>query len=394
MPLSPGDRLLAKITKIERERGIFIAGHRFEPYRNTETEPWNIGLSGADGRAFAKRTIPLSLKSAIVFFSFFDRQDMLALFIAQDRGNAKSLASSGLDDILLRIHAYDMKTFYDEEKLEAGDYLDLELSDSSGTSFTLRPLKASSISVDRRKAWFTAMEEGAASAMRSLGRPSSPPEFIAAAFASAAAAVREEPAASFSEYFNESGMLQMKEYSGATFMWGRGDDIPALLMSAGNADSRTEDELDDLSRSLSSLGFALNSDEIAAFVRDALWRGERVEEALNRCFSGAEDLGLPRKKLEAVLGEARAFAQEIAAGWDRSAENPDTARIRSALLDIYAAFLGWMRKIGALAPSPADLDTEESPCSRRRWRTSANSSSHSARARRRIPICLRSFRRS
>jgi hypothetical protein len=195
--------------------------------------------------------------------------------------------------------------------------------------------------------------------MRRLGRPTTAREFIAATFEEAAPPIGEEPAAAISDYFNESGRLQPKDFGGGTFMRGSGDNIPALLMSSGNRVEIPEGVADDLTLSLAALVISLDSLELAAFVRDSLWRGEGAEAALSRCFAGVEEIGLPRKKVEALLREVRAFVQEVAEGWDGSAENPDVARIRSALLDIYAAFLGWMRSIGGLVASPSDLDTEE-----------------------------------
>ncbi len=358
MRFSPGSRLLVKITPLERERGIFISGHRFEPYRGPEIAPWDIALAPEEGKAFASRSIPFSLKNVAIYFTFFGKTVMLSMLIEQERSNAKALSSAGASDALVRLRVFDLKAFYAESGLAAGDYRDIELADPEGSRFLVRPRKAASIAPERRKAWFAAMDEGVEAAMRGLGRPVEPSSFMEATFESAPAWVREEPAAAFSEYFNDGKALQAEEFGGRVFMWGSGVSIPELLMSA-DAPARSRDDEDGLSRDLAALGFALDADEIAAFVRDALWRGEGVEEALARCFIGASELGLPKKKLDTLLDEARAFAHGVAAAWDRSAENPDVARIRSALLDIYALFLVWMRRMGNLVSSPSDLDTEE-----------------------------------
>jgi len=358
MRFSPGSRLLVKITPLERERGILVAGHRFEPYRGPEIAPWEIALAPEEGKAFASRSIPFSLRNVAIYFTFFGRTGMLSMLIEQDRSNAKALSSAGASDALVRLRVFDLKAFYAESGLAAGDYLDIEVADAEGSRFLARPRKAASVPLERRKAWFAAMDSAVESAMRGLGQPVAPSSFIAAAFEAAPAWVREEPAAAFSEYFNDSTALQAEEFGSRVFMWGGGDSIPELLISAETS-ARPYDDEDGLSRDLAALGFALDADEIAAFVRDALWRGEGIEEALARCFIGASELGLPKRKLDTLLAEVRAFAQGIAADWNRSAENPDVARIRSALLDIYSPFLVWMRRMGSLVSSPSDLGTEE-----------------------------------
>jgi hypothetical protein len=363
MRFTPGSRLLSKITPLEIKRGIFIAGHRFEPYRDPGIAPWEIALAPQNGTAFSSRSIPFSVKDTAIYFTFFGQAVMLSLLIEQEPSNAKALSSAGASDALVRLKAFDMEAFYAESGLAVGDYLDLELVDHEGSRFLVRPLKAASIAPERRKAWYAAIGEGVEIAMRNLGRPVDPPSFIEATFEAAPAWVREEPAAAFSEYFNESKAVQVKEFGGQVFMWGSGASIPELLMS-GDSPGRPrndadDDEEDELSLHLADLGFSLDTDEIAAFVRDALWRGEGIEEALGRCFIGAAEIGLSKRKLDTLLVEVRAFAQGVAAAWDRSAEHPAAARMRSALLDIYSPFLFWMRRLGALVSSPSDLDTEE-----------------------------------
>lgn len=357
-----GSRLLARITPLERERNIFIVGHRLEPYRAMDTPPWGVKLSTESGEALSSRLIPISLDAAAIFFTFFGMEELFSLLVDQDSDNAKTLTSAGsaFKDAIIRVKAFDLGSLYASGSLAAGDYLEFELADRSGTRFTVRPLKAADIPPERKAAWFRGLDRGREAAMRTLERPVSPTDFIAALFAGAPRLVREEPAAALSEYYNDSGTLQIKVFGGRSFMWTSGVDIPTLLFPDGHPeDADDDDDEDDLSRSLAALGFALNSAEIDAFVRDALWRGQGVEEALDRCFTGAGELGLPRKKLDALMGEVRAFAQGVAAGWDRSAENPEIVRIRSALLDMYAAFLNWMRRIGGLITSPSDLDTED-----------------------------------
>ncbi len=359
MSLLPGSRILVKITKLERERGLLIAGHRFEMCRDPGIAPWDIALSDGQGRPITVRLAPFSLKDACIFFSFFGGHETLSLLMEQDDSNAATLSSPDTEDALIRLKAHDLEAYYKNHGLETGDYLDFELADSTGSRFKVRPLKASSIPEGRRKAWFAAVAEGVQCATRALGQPVPPSAFIAAAFSASDVSVRTEPAAAFSEYFNEGGALQIKEFMGRAFMWTSEADIPALVMATANRGYAPGDAADDLTRSLGELGIAFDSAEIASFVRDALWHGKGVDFALGRCFAGVSELGLPRKKLDALLRKARAFAQDLATSWDRSGENAELAELRSCLLDIYAAFLDWMRRIGPFVSSPADLDTDE-----------------------------------
>jgi Plasmid pRiA4b ORF-3-like protein. len=358
-----GSRLLAKITALEEKRGILIIGHRLEPYRSVDVAPWDVRLSTEGGNNLSSRLVPVSFEDAAIFFCFFGQEELFPLLAAQDKSNAKTLASAAdPKDAIIRIKAFDSEDLFAANGLTAGDYVEFELADDTGERFTVRPLKAAEIPSERRADWFRGLDRGREAAMRELGRPVDPADFIAAIFSSAPASVREEPAAAFSEYYNRGDVLQIKSFAGRSFMWTNGIDIVPLISSGSAAGGNAiddQDDLDELSRNLADNGFALDSTELTAFVRDALWRGETIEKAIDRCFSGAGELGIPQKRLDALLDEAREFSRGVERDWKDSREEPEAAKIRSAFLDIYTPFLLWMRRMSGIVTSPSQLDTEE-----------------------------------
>ena len=360
MRFKPGSRLLARITRLEAERGIFIPGHRLEPYRGAELAPWEIRLAGEDGRAFGSRAAPIALKDAGIYTTFFGTDATLAMLIEQSPKNAKAIQSGLSGDAIVQLRAFDLASLYEGAALAAGDYLELELADRKGGSFVARPVAAAGLAPERRAHWLAALAEGAAAAMRELGRPVSPIVFIGEAFAAAPASLRERPAAAFSDYFNEGGSLQIREFGGRPFMWAADADIPSLLAGPAPAGADAEGGgIEGYSQAMADLGFALNADLVEALVRDALWKGGSVDAALWRCFDGAAELGIPEDQIADMLEEARGFARELASEEDPLAGKPELLGMRSSLLELYAPFLAWMRKLGALEPSPSDLDTED-----------------------------------
>ncbi len=354
----PGSRLLAKITPLERERGFFIIGHRLEPFRAVEIAPWDLSIVTESGEERKTRFVSISLPEVWTFFSFFGTENFPHFLVLQDETNESPLvdAMKGNRDTLVRIKIVDMQDLYASEGLSAGDYLSLELTDNSGLHFIVRPCRAESITPDRRADWFQHIDRAKDAARQSLDCPVHPTQFIRELYRRLPAAVLENPAASFSEYFNENRSLKIEEFMGKSFMWVNDEDISSLLL--GSAETHSDDELDDVSKLLAELGLALDSVEITAFVRDALWRGESVDDAMQRCFVGVETLGLPKKKLAGVLEKVRIFGIGIAQCWKRADENPDIADFRSRLLDVYSQFLAWFRRISSIVTSPMQLQTK------------------------------------
>jgi hypothetical protein len=355
----PGSRLLAKITPLERERGFFIIGHRLEPFRAVDIAPWDESILTESGEERKTRFVSIPLDDVWIFFSFFGTENFPRFLILQDETNARPLtdAMKGNRDVLARIKVVDMQDIYASAGLSAGDYLSLELIDNSGLHFVARPCRAESITSDRRADWFHHIDRAKDAARQSLDCPLHPTQFIRELYRRLPASVLQNPAASFSEYFNESRSLKIEEFMGKSFMWVNTEDISSLLL--GNVETRPDDELDDVSKLLAEIGLALDSVEITAFVRDALWRGEGVDEAMRRCFVGVETLGIPKKKLAGVLENVRMFGIGIAQCWNRADEKPDIADFRSCVLDIYSQFLAWFRRIGGLFTSPMQLQTKD-----------------------------------
>jgi hypothetical protein len=118
--------------------------------------------------------------------------------------------------------------------LSAGDYLELELQDPAGRSFKARPVKAADIEPNLHTAWLGAMDAAVKTAMHKLKSPVPPETLIREAFLAAPKELLGKPAAAFSEYYNESGALQIRDVGASSVMWKHGADIPALIIEASS----------------------------------------------------------------------------------------------------------------------------------------------------------------
>lgn len=85
-------------------------------------------------------------------------------------------------DALVRVHAFDLRAFYDREGLGAGDYLEAAQNDTKGLSFSLSARKAASIDAKERTLWLAALAKGFSAAMKELGAPGDNAELIRAAY--------------------------------------------------------------------------------------------------------------------------------------------------------------------------------------------------------------------
>ena len=352
---SIGSRVLARVHPLELDRGVFIVGHRLEPLCGPDFFPWDVSIEDENGKLIPKRTIAFPLKNAMLFYSLFGAPMFFTFLMAQDDKNGENISSTS-EDSIVRLVAFDLKERYSAWGLSAGDYLELELQDPAGRSFKARPVKAADIEPNLHTAWLGAMDAAVKTAMHKLKSPVPPETLIREAFLAAPKELLGKPAAAFSEYYNESGALQIRDVGASSVMWKHGADIPALVIEASSHPRKGADALE---KSLARCNLGVDKAEIAAFVKDAIHRGRPASEGIERCFEGVRELGLPKADVSKLFSQSFAFAEEIAQTYDKSNESTNIPRLRSALLDIYADFLLWMRGLESVVQDPKDLETQD-----------------------------------
>ncbi|MBN2875308.1 MAG: hypothetical protein JXM71_09465, partial [Spirochaetales bacterium] len=206
-----GSRVIAQIHPIERERGVFIPGHRFEPLRKLSLDPWQVRLEAQDASAFTRRKIGLTIHDAEFFYLLLGRSAFFKSLLGQDPSNDKVFdqISDGVSGFsaLVRIEAYDFAEFYERNSLVAGDYLLLEAIKPQGVAFRVTPVPASSITESRHSAHLAALDRAVDEALDSLEEPLEPSLMIREIFRLCDPAVLEEPAAAFSEYVRATQKL-------------------------------------------------------------------------------------------------------------------------------------------------------------------------------------------
>jgi len=352
-PFPPGTRVLARLHPTEVSRGIFISGHRFEPLRNASLPPWLVDIEEAGGQALESRNVGLSLSDALVFYRLFGESAAPYLLLGQSDANRKALERGA--DAIVRIIAFDAAAFYARHGLAAGDYVSLSLLDGSGERFSLAPLRAADIDDDRRREFFAALASAAEAALEARSAPLDPISCIREIFSRCPASVLSDPMGSFSEFYNEGGLLELRDFGGVSFMCRKGEALAESMMG----EPEPPRGVTELEEALIEAGLSLTEDEVEAFIRDALYHGRPAGEGLERAFGGVDGLGLPKRLRARLERLSLALSERVEEDYDPDEDSRDLAELRSDLLALYGGFLAWMRRVGSWISSPEELETEE-----------------------------------
>lgn len=329
-----------------------IPGHRLEPLRNASLPPWLVEIEDDEGIALDSRTVGLSLSDAALFYRLFGQSALAYLILGQSDNNRQALERG--QDAIVRIVAFDAADFYERHGLAAGDYACLELQDASGERFLLSAVKAADIPGDEREAFMAMLEEGATLATSESNGSMDPQRCIKATFARCPATILSSPKASFSEFYNERGILELREFGGSSFLCAKGQQ----LAPTERHDLADFEDASELEQAIIEAELSITEDEIAAFVMDALRAGRPASEGIGRALAGLDEAGLGARERKRLARLALAFAEEVADGYDPEREAEEVAELRSSLLDIYSDFIAWMRRVGSFVDDPRDMESE------------------------------------
>lgn len=356
-------KVLARLHPLEIKRNIFIAGHRLEFLRNPKTEPWKIALATSDGSVFPETSTALSLKDAEQFFSFFGWERMIPMLEKQHAMNRKTLNHPGGTEqsAIMQIIAIDMGTYYRDNRLVEGDYLELQAAGNPKTLYTVRPVYARDIPDDDRRTWISDLDAAVALAAEHLGHPAAPDEFIRTLFKLAPERVRCRPAGSFSEYYNKSTHLAVEMHRNKTWMWPDKDGLLRFFAAQDEAAEEADGSSvrEDFAEMLDDMGISLSPTEIEAFIDDSLDKGLSLEDALGRCFAGLETGIYSDEEFDNLLALASEYARETEQERAGRVLTKQAAMLRSSILDVYTPFLLWMRSLGDKIASPEQIMTED-----------------------------------
>jgi len=367
-----GDRFLVKIHKLDRERGVLIPGHRFEPFRDLNLRQWDLKLEDEAGVAIGLRTIGLHFKDVPQFYTMIGLHLLPMLLGLDDPKNTEVLRSAeeASADAFVRVKAFDFAKFYDEADLAAGDFLRFSFLDNEGRRFAVEAIHAAEVPDEQRRPWFVGLAEGFSAAMKRRRHPDDNAELMREAFLSAPAFVRENPVASMAEFLNESGFLAIIPFSGLHFLWKAGTDILELMSRGGEAGAPKSTSVlpqahkpgegpdEELTALLEFMGLSFDIGEIEAFIRDEAYRGGTPERAADRCFASLLGLGYPTDQIERLRRLSLEFSARVLDEYDAGAERL-VAPVRSGYLAVYEKFVLWLRDLGRAGIQPSQLPREE-----------------------------------
>jgi len=386
----PGTKFLIKLNEFEAEQGVAIVGHRFEPFRDSDTPTEKLVFEDASGRVLRQRHVLVDTIEALQFFTLYGQLRISPRLVMEDPSNVEVFQpGNALGDSRVRIFALDLKAIENGAGLAADDYLSVTMLDAAGTHFKIEALPMSRFDTALRAPWWEALTK-AFMEVFATGIPSlNPIELVLRAYRASPPLVVESPGGAFSEFFSGSGIFATFWWQGVPVIWDKNaapeavskkmdkiyssitDDLSEAELTALQtlstgfleAEHMEEDEFSSLAR---DYGLSVDSNDIELFLTDELSRslmGTKVteeslksnpflrehllERAVDRTLVAIRLTGIPASAAKALRTSALDVASDILDDFDFSIfKNPTINNLREALMNIYERFLLWMRTTG------------------------------------------------
>ncbi|TVR61636.1 MAG: hypothetical protein EA426_03075 [Spirochaetaceae bacterium] len=108
---------------------------------------------------------------------------------------------------------------------------------------------------------------------------------------------------------------------------------------------------------IDELGMMVTLDEIVSFMKQALYYGKSVEDALDECLRAPAPVRANARQAAAFRAAARAVWQDLQKTYDRTADEP-VVELRDILLALVQRQTDWIRSLDQRGIEPQDLPSD------------------------------------
>jgi hypothetical protein len=340
--------------KEEVEGGFLIPGHRLMPFAAREVFPPDACLKLPDGSQSAIRTIQLPSELAHRFLLFFGQYSAIDYLVADHESNDKSLRPPFTADVAMT--AFDLRGFFKQCGFSEGDSLLFTVEDWMQGVYSVRHLPAQSDPPDfvRIRDWVHALRLGFEEARQEADLRQDCQEQMArmlwyATTNEETPPVLSNPPLSMSAFFNTQEGLTLQSAGQTVFFWPEDAPVDSRIMnSLATGPAEPENRLDTF---FQWLGLSVHSEEVEAYMRDALARNEtNPDNVLARVIQG-------RTLRFETVDEQREFKRLWNQLWRdvRKTYNPKTdecRELRTVFLDLNDQCLQVLREMDRDSADP------------------------------------------
>lgn len=325
-------------------------------------------------------------------------------------------------DRLIRLSVFDLEPLF-PGGIQQGSYVRLSVQRYQKGIFTAAPVTPEEASRLDREAWFSTMDAAFARAFDELKFPRRNDTLLSLVYRYGGEALYGNPAAALIDYLDAKRAAEIIYFGGENLIWKKGVDPEHIVLSGldaygtgsrkpgkaspaaratstptSAAPAKTSNSASAappktapaqtngapseaarpiapvrapakprkgrkpslkarLNRFFEAYEFAFNADEIKALMLDMVYRGTTLQDLWDRFFESSPQWTVFPEAADELIDLIEDYCDEALANYDP--ERDGFGEMRAALVDIYANYIAWMRRLDTKLRSPEDLPIEK-----------------------------------
>ena len=348
-------------TEEEIRDGILIPGHRFMPFLSHEVLPAHATLICANGNKVDRLNIERHRNDLFIYFTFFGFENMNRYFLTDHDENCAIMEASPHDNPMVKLTVFDMAALYAEHNVTPGDAFRLTVKNWKQGHYTLSFVSKMDLASQQHECskWCKTFEKNLQEVINWCGPHTDVNDQFATALLTSDFPKTKAPI-HLGGFYGQCKHIELQQTPDGVILWHQGESVrDAYLDSIENTPASATGRRDSLDAILSDIGLSLNENEITAYMLDALSCGHTDSNVvMKRCFAGRDATYFTDEN------QADIFNDLFITLWEKLSANYNPKRdkvyapVRSRILAILDAQLGWLRDCDKKGLLPSELPQE------------------------------------
>ncbi len=368
--LFTNSKFLIKPTDYELQRGILVTGHRFTPFCSPHLLPDKIKLfDSTTKKTVSKKKVIAKREDLYIYYTFLGIEAMYD-HLMRLKENTENLINVSDDNSELMIRVNNMASFYKKHSFKPGDYILTEVIDYNKGICNIEylPIKSLKNSVGEINNWCLKLENAILKTVEiheNFSAELNISKQLSEAFYTADRTLLEKPFIHLGGFLALSKKIHLVNQDRYSLLWDKNKKfIPpgVSLMNQKLSELENEVSLNKLNEVISNqinkpghkqlrnlddvlqhMGYSINKDELAAYMRDELFSGNgNINNVKSRCFDN-RNIYYPE-----AAEKLNRLTQKL---WDKINNNYNifadkrVGKLRNQLLKLNDENITWQRKI-------------------------------------------------
>jgi len=338
-------------TEWELERGVFVPGHRFIPFRNASVRSDEYKLvDGATGQALPMKRIRARVADVTVYYELLGFDEwVIASDVRRDAGRTDSETE---------LVVWDMAEWYGRHEYVAGDTILATVEDLARGIYRIEPAKADRLAADfgRIREADTALEQAVLKVMADDTAVGLLEHQVFQAFATLDRRFLRQPGRHLGGLLSDNPRLAFSHVGAGPVLHRPGEEpLKRWFEEAEDQVTEPRGRRASLDAIFQDLGISVDETFVRAMIRDELSKNGDRDHVLKTIFPGEEPHFFDERQADSFFSKFDQLWVRLSRAEQRRPSAPAERRLRRQAVELQVRIIGILRRLDAAEARLSEL---------------------------------------